>query len=207
MANFVTLSRIVLALIALGLLYIKTTNAYVAAFIITAVVIWFDGLDGYLARKFNEASRIGALLDILGDRIVECSYWVVFACLGWVWVIVPLIVIVRGFITDGIRSLAFEKGYTAFGQTTMMESKLGKFLVASNFSRGSYAVAKAFAFVLMIVAYVPNIPQGWLHYQNIVLNVALVCVWISVIFCVLRGLPVVIEGMRFFMEKPEDDNK
>ena len=162
MANFVTLSRIILALIALGLLYIKTTNAYVAAFIITAVVIWFDGLDGFLARLLKEDSRIGALLDILGDRIVECSYWVVFACLGWVWVIVPLIVIVRGFITDGIRSLAFEKGYTAFGKTTMMESPLGRFLVASNFSRGSYAVAKAFAFVLMIVAYVPDIPQGWL---------------------------------------------
>ena len=88
-----------------------------------------------------------------------------------------------------------------------MESKLGRFLVASNYSRGSYAVAKAFAFVLMIVAYIPNIPQNWLQYQNIVLKVALVCVWISVIFCVLRGLPVVIEGMRFFMEKPKDDNK
>ncbi len=202
MANFVTLSRIILALIALGLLYIQTPAAYIAAFILTAIVIWFDGLDGYLARKLNEASRIGALLDILGDRIVECSYWVVFACLGWISVIVPLVVIVRGFITDGIRSLAFEKGYTAFGNTTMMESKLGKFIVASNFSRGSYAVAKAFAFVLMIVAYVPN---NVIPYQNVILNIALVCVWISVIFCVLRGLPVVTEGMRFFLEKPNDD--
>ena len=207
MANFITLSRIVLALIALGLLYLKTTNAYIAAFIITAVVIWFDGLDGFLARLLKEDSRIGALLDILGDRIVECSYWVVFACLGWVWVIVPLIVIVRGFITDGIRSLAFEKGYTAFGKTTMMESPLGRFLVASNYSRASYAVAKACAFVLMIVAYVLDIPQNLMPYQNIILKIALVCVWISVIFCVFRGLPVVIEGMRFFMEKPEDDNK
>ena len=205
MANFVTLSRIVLALIALGLLYIHTSAAYIAAFILTAVVIWFDGLDGFLARLLKEDSRIGALLDILGDRIVECSYWVVFACLGWVWVIVPLIVIVRGFITDGIRSLAFEKGYTAFGKNTMMESKLGRFLVASNFSRGSYAVAKALAFVLIIVAYVPDIPQNWLQYQNIVLKVAIVCVWISVIFCVLRGLPVVIEGMRFFLDKTEND--
>ena len=205
MANFITLSRILLALIALGLLYIKTPSAYIAAFIITAVVIWFDGLDGFLARLLKEDSRLGALLDILGDRIVECSYWVVFACLGWVWVIVPLVVIVRGFITDGIRSLAFEKGYTAFGKTTMMESKLGRFLVASNYSRGSYAVAKAFAFVLMIVAYVPNSPDNLQKYQHPVLQVALVCVWISVIFCVLRGLPVVIEGMRFFMENPKND--
>ena len=199
MANFVTLSRIILAFIALGLLYIHTTAAYITSFIITGVVIWFDGLDGFLARKLNEASKIGALLDILGDRVVECSYWIVFACLGWLPVAVPLIVLTRGFVTDGIRSLAFEKGYTAFGSTTMMESKLGKFLVASNFSRGSYAVAKAFAFVLMIIAYIPNVP----HY-NIILYTALNCVWISVVFCVLRGLPVVIEGMRFFSN---DSNK
>ena len=87
-------------------------------------------------------------------------------------VFIPLIVIARGFITDGIRSLAFERGYTAFGKTTMMESKIGKFIVASNFSRGSYAVAKAFAFVLMIIAYVPNniIPA-----QNIILIVQVMC--------------------------------
>ena len=201
MANIVTLSRIILAFIALGLLYLNSPVAYIIAFLLTGIVIWFDGLDGFLARKLNEASRIGALLDILGDRIVECTYWIVFACLGWVWVGVPLIVLTRGFITDGIRSLAFEKGYTAFGKTTMMESKLGKFIVASNFSRGSYAVAKAFAFVLMIVAYVPN---NIIPYQNIILNIALVCVWISVIFCVLRGIPVILEGIRFFKEDNND---
>ena len=203
MANFITLSRIIITFIALGLLYFNNPVAYMAAFILTAIVIWFDGLDGFIARKFNEASKIGALLDILGDRIVECSYCVVFSALGLITVFIPLIVISRGFITDGIRSLAFEKGYTAFGSTTMMESKIGKFIVASNFSRGSYAVAKAFAFVLMIVAYVPDniIPA-----QNIILKIALVCVYVSVVFCVLRGLPVVIEGMRFFLNKEENND-
>lgn len=199
MANFITLSRIILAFIALGLLYINNQTAYIAAFILTGIVIWFDGLDGYIARKFNEASKIGALLDILGDRIVECSYWIIFATLGWIPAFIPLIVLSRGFITDGIRSLAFEKGYTAFGNSTMMESKLGKFIVASNFSRGSYAVAKAFAFVLLIVAYTPNdIISG----QKIILNIALACTYISVAFCIIRGLPVIIEGARFF--KKED---
>lgn len=197
MANLVTLLRVIFTFIALGLLYWKSVPTYIAAFILTGIVIWFDGLDGYLARKLNESSRFGALFDILGDRIVENSYWIVFACLGWVPVFVPLIVMTRGFITDGVRSLAFEKGYTAFGSTTMMESKIGKFIVASNFSRGTYAVAKAFAFVLMIVAFVP----AAFAYQSLIANIANVCVYISVAFCVLRGLPVVIEGTRFFIEK------
>ena len=152
MANIITISRIFIALIAVILLFFFTVKTYILAFILTAVAIWFDGLDGYVARKFNESSKFGAMLDILGDRIVENIYWIVFAVLGWVNVAFPLIVVTRGILTDGVRSLAFEKGYTAFGSTTMMKSKLGKFLVASNFSRFTYAVTKALAFGLLILS-------------------------------------------------------
>ena len=36
-----------------------------------------DGLDGYVARKFNETSKLGAVLDIMGDRIAEYSSGIV----------------------------------------------------------------------------------------------------------------------------------
>ena len=74
MANFITMSRIFLALIAIGLLFIHTTPMYITAFFLTAIAIWFDGLDGFVARLLKEDSRFGAMLDILGDRIVENVY-------------------------------------------------------------------------------------------------------------------------------------
>ncbi|MDO5438261.1 MAG: CDP-alcohol phosphatidyltransferase family protein, partial [bacterium] len=113
MANIITLSRIFLAFIAMGLLFIgsKTSPDFAhISFIITIFVMWFDGLDGYIARKFNESSKLGAVLDIMGDRIVENIYWMVFCALGWISVLVPLIVLTRGIITDSLRSLALEKG-------------------------------------------------------------------------------------------------
>ena len=95
MANIITLSRIFLAFIAMGLLFYDVKYALVSL-ILTIFVMWFDGLDGYVARKFNETSKLGAVLDIMGDRIVENLYWMSFCALGWISVLVPIIVLTRG---------------------------------------------------------------------------------------------------------------
>ena len=197
MANIITLSRIFLAMITVAFLFVNTVPVYIAAFILTVIVIWFDGLDGFVARKFNEVSRFGAMLDILGDRIVENIYWIAFCALGFIPAWIPIIVVTRGLLTDGVRSLAFEKGYTAFGEKTMMQGKIAKFIVASNTVRFSYAVCKAMAFGLLIAAKTPMEYQ----YKDIITTVAYACVYISVFLCVFRGIPVLIESKRFFKDE------
>jgi len=193
MANFISILRTILCFVVAGLIFITKANIYWIAFVLTILVVWMDGLDGYIARKFNECSKFGALLDILSDRIVENVYWITFTVLGWIPLWVPLVVMTRGITTDGMRSLALEQGFTAFGSTTMMKSPVGKFIVASNFSRFTYAVCKAVAFSLMIAAHVPTAYK----YQSVVTTIAYATVYISVFFCVVRGLPVLIESRRF----------
>ena len=146
MANFITMIRVFFSFIVVALLLCKSQACYIAAFWLTAIVIWFDGLDGYIARKFNEASKFGAMLDILCDRIVECIYWIVFAALGWISLWVPIIVVTRGLITDGLRSLAMEQGYTAFGSSTMMQTKLGKFIIITSFFQSVIIISKIIYF-------------------------------------------------------------
>lgn len=195
LANIITLSRIFFVFIVVGLLFCKECNySYQIALFLTAILMWFDGLDGFVARKFQISSRIGALLDIMGDRIVENVFWIAFCALGWINVSIPIIVLTRGIITDSLRTLAFEKGYTAFGATTMMQGKVAKFIVASNFSRFTYAVCKAVAFFFLIAG---NMPNGFIN-QELILEIGTICAIISVVFCVLRGLPVIIESKRFF---------
>ena len=198
MANFISILRTILAFVVVGLLFIKGITVYWSAFVLTIIVIWMDGLDGYIARKFNECSKFGALLDILSDRIVENVFWISFAVLGWIGLWIPLVVMTRGIITDSLRSLALEQGFTAFGSTTMMKSKIGKFIVASNFVRFTYAVCKAVTFALLIAAHVPS----EYPYKSIVNIVAYASVYISVFLCVARGIPVIIESKRFL--KPEE---
>ena len=172
--------------------------AYVLAFFLTAIAFAMDGLDGYIARKFNQSSKWGSVLDILGDRIVEVSYWIVFAVLGWINIAFPLICVARAFTTDGIRSVALSKGYTAFGETSMQSSKLGKFICASRFMRISYAVAKVAAFMLLIVVNTPGI-EIW-NGLPLLNTITMTLAWIAIIFCVVRAIPVVVESPKLFKD-------
>ncbi|MBR2386634.1 CDP-alcohol phosphatidyltransferase family protein [bacterium] len=195
LANIITLSRIFFVFIVIALLFCKDCPcSYYYALFLTAILMWFDGLDGFVARKFNISTKLGALLDIMGDRIVENVFWIAFCALGWINVSIPIIVLTRGIITDSLRTLAFEQGFTAFGSTTMMQGKIAKFIVASNFCRFTYAVCKAVAFFFLIAG---HIPTAYAH-QETLLHIGEVCAIISVAFCVLRGLPVIFESKRFF---------
>lgn len=195
MANIITLSRIFLAFIVVALLFLKSNVATLTALILTIFVMWFDGLDGYIARKFNETSKLGAVLDIMGDRIVENVFWITFCALGWLNVAIPIIVLTRGIITDSLRSLALAQGYTAFGEKTMMQGKVAKFIVASNFSRFTYALCKAVAFLFIIAGHLS------FNYDHTILVIGIICAYIAVAFCVLRGIPVIFESKRFFEVK------
>lgn len=196
MANIVSVSRIFVAYAAILCLYEKTTWAYILAFVLTAIAFAMDGLDGYIARKYNQSSEWGSVLDILGDRIVEVSYWIVFAVMGWINIIFPLICVARAFTTDGIRSVALSKGMTAFGDKTMQSTSWGKFICASRFMRISYAVAKVMAFMLLIVVNTPGM-ELW-NGTPILHMITMTLAWIAIIFCVVRAIPVVVESPKLF---------
>lgn len=201
MANLVSLLRTLLGLLVISLLFIQTQGVYILCFILTIVVIAMDALDGYLARKLNESSKMGAVIDILGDRIVEQVYWVAFLALGWLPLWVPLTVIVRGIVVDGLRAMALEQGFTAFGKASMQQTSLGRLIVSSNFSRTAYAVTKAAAFAFLVLGHTPGL-NGAVSCN--VTQIGLICTYISIAFCILRGLPVLLEGRRFLSdEKPK----
>ena len=157
MANLITLARTLLAFGVVAMLHVRRWEVYVAAAALTLLLIWMDAWDGWVARKLKESSKLGAVVDILGDRVVEMTYWIVFAAFGWVPVWVAVLVAARGIVVDGVRALALERGLTAFGATSLMKSRVGAFLVSSRSSRAAYGVGKALAFTLVILAAAP----GW----------------------------------------------
>lgn len=169
------------------------TIAYLWALILTIIAFALDGLDGFVARKFNEESKFGALLDIMGDRIVENTYWILFAVMGWINILFPLIALTRGFITDTIRSAAMEQGLTPFG---MQVNPICKFITGSRFMRISYAVAKVVAFVLLVAAKVPTCPH-----PDVIWKLGYWSAIFAIVFCVVRGIPVVVEAKYLFEKK------
>lgn len=194
MANFITIFRVFLMFIAVYLIIAlpQSVAAYVWALVLTILAFALDGVDGWVARKFHEESKLGALLDIMSDRIVENTYWILFAVQGWLSILFPLIAITRGFITDTIRSAAMEKGFTPFG---MQQNPVCKFITGSRFMRISYAVAKVVAFIVIVASKIPGLPHA-----DIVFEVGYWLAVIAIVFCVVRGLPVVIEAKAVLSE-------
>lgn len=201
-ANIVSVSRIFVAYAAIALLYEKTTWSYILAFILTIIAVSMDGLDGYLARKLNQSSEWGSVLDILGDRIVEVSYWTVFAAMGWINILFPLVCVARAFTTDGIRSVALSKGMTAFGEKSMQSTSWGKFICASRFMRISYAVAKVLAFLLLIAVNTPGM-EFWKGTPTLHI-ITMIFAWAAIIFCVVRAIPVVAESGKLFNDDKQN---
>lgn len=200
MANIISISRIFFVFIAAALLYFKNSSeAYLLAFVLTVIAFALDGLDGYVARKFHEESKLGSVLDIMGDRIAEYIYWIMLAHLGLVPVLFPIIVVTRGVVTDSLRSVAMEQGLIAFGKGSMLQDPVCQWICGAKPMKIGYAVAKAIAFALYILASVPKMPE---FTACCMIVIAAIFAEIAIILCVLRGIPVILESRRFF--KKED---
>jgi CDP-diacylglycerol--glycerol-3-phosphate 3-phosphatidyltransferase len=204
MANLITVGRICLLFVTVALIYFGNVATITLCMLLVAIVFLLDGVDGWVARRRGESSQLGAVFDIAGDRIVENVYWVVFADLELVPIWVPLLVITRGFIVDGLRSISFAEGMTAFGEHNMMRSPLTRWLTAGRFMRGLFGYAKALGFIFLtgLEAYRHHDTNGTFIgsiYSNDAFRlVGWALVWLAIALTVIRGLPVIVDAIALW---------
>ncbi len=200
MANFITLLRFPLLFLYLALLY--TNNAVLQFWCVPFIVfiILMDMFDGLIARARGEVSLLGSVLDIATDRTFEIILWVVFAHLGLIPIIIPIIVITRGTTVDAIRAVGMKDGLAAFEQ---VRHPISRFLVSSRFMRDSYGIAKGFAFAFLTLNLgLRTLGSDW---ESTVHTTALILSWLSIAFTIARGLPVLIEGYRYLKNPSQSD--
>ena len=200
MANLITLARFPLLFLYVAFLYYGgfSLRFWSALFII--VIIAMDSIDGIVARARGETSLLGSALDIATDRTLEIILWVVFAHLGLISIVVPLIVITRGTTVDAVRAVGMSNGLPPFEQ---VRSSLSRFLVASRFMRSSYGFLKGAAFTTLtldLAFRTPGAPYPAFH--PTVHAIALVLTWLAVIWCLLRGIPVLVESYTLLKNPP-----
>ena len=76
-------------------------------FIIASITDYYDGK---LARKNNEVTNFGKLVDAIADKVLVNSVLIIFACQGFISVVVPVVIIVRDIIVDAIRMICANNG-------------------------------------------------------------------------------------------------
>lgn len=125
--NYLTIARIAIVPIIVVLLLVSSNNLYTLqlwdnykvnvsictfiAAILFVLASLTDAIDGYLARKYNWISDFGKFWDPLADKILVNA---VLFCLAApqqnlvpIWI--PIIVLIRDIIIDGVRLTASTK--------------------------------------------------------------------------------------------------
>ena len=132
-ASYITLLRILLIIPIIY--FISSSKVYFALFLFILAGLT-DYLDGYLARKTGKTSSLGALLDLLADKLLVCIVliWCVFLSKE-IWLIIPTIIIIsRELIISSIRQFLVEKtGENIIKVTYVAKTKTTIQMIAISF--------------------------------------------------------------------------
>ena len=96
--NVITLARV--ALVPVLILLLKEQD-YTAALIVFVIAGLSDALDGYLAKRLNVQSRLGAVLDPAADKLLLVSTYVMLTVLGHIPFWLVLVVAFRDLLIVG----------------------------------------------------------------------------------------------------------
>ena len=115
--TIMTWARIAAIPLIVGVFYLPQSMASPAQMNLAATILFVvfaltDWLDGYLARKLNQASSFGAFLDPVADKFLVCASVLVLVHLQRADVFVGLIIIGREIAISALREWMAQIGAT-----------------------------------------------------------------------------------------------
>lgn len=129
-----------------------------------------DGIDGYIARKYNLVTNLGKLLDPLADKLLVGTVLIGLVSLGKCNAWIAVIIIAREFAVTGLREVALLEG------SVIAASKWGK--------------AKTIIQIIAItVLLLNNFPFAWLNipFDDI-------AIWLAAIITIYSGIDYFVKN-------------
>jgi CDP-diacylglycerol--glycerol-3-phosphate 3-phosphatidyltransferase len=154
--NALSLSRIFLTPILVVILLTRVDGKEIYGAAIFVIAALTDFFDGYLARRRNQVTAIGKLLDPIADKLLVSSAFIslVELKLAPAWMVV--IIVGREFAVSGIRSIAAAHGH----------------IMPANWFGKSKMVLQIMTIVALIVA--DTYKEHWLLFGRFLLWVAMI---------------------------------
>lgn len=144
--NALTLFRIFLVPFLVVVLLTKFAGREFVGLAIFLVAAITDFLDGWLARRRNQTTRLGALLDPIADKLLMSAAFISLVEMDPshvpAWMVV--IVIGREFAVSGLRSIAAQQGVTIaaspLGKGKMVSQVVAISLLILGYELGQFRV-------------------------------------------------------------------
>jgi CDP-diacylglycerol--glycerol-3-phosphate 3-phosphatidyltransferase len=194
MANLITLGRFLAAVPAGGLSLFSTAIWQLGNAPLLFLIIALDGVDGYVARKRNETSVFGSIFDIAIDEWWRMSCGSCWPIWGWV----------ADLGGDCLHYPQLNRGFDPlcghFARRDGLWESFTHSWVASWSPAGSCGILwrserrspSAWAFFLQPLPIL--FPSAWQHNSVPALWITGFLVYASVVICLLRALPVILES-------------
>jgi len=106
-ANIITITRIILVPVFIAILLTKFPNGELVAFLLFILASITDFFDGYVARRYNQVSKMGEFLDPLADKLLVSGALIALVSLGRVETWVAAIIILREILITAFRFYYF----------------------------------------------------------------------------------------------------
>ncbi len=108
--NALTLLRIFLVPVLVVLLLTRAQHGLYAGAVVFGVAVATDYLDGFLARRRNEVTRLGMLLDPIADKLLTAAAFLSLVEMGRVPAWMVMIILGRELAVTGLRNVAAGRG-------------------------------------------------------------------------------------------------
>jgi len=186
--NFLTLIRMALVPVFLVFFYLGQGGAQVYAILSFAVFIIAAGtdmLDGYIARRRNQITNFGKLMDPLADKVLTTSAFIVFVDMHIIPAWMVVVILAREFAITGLRSVAASEGV----------------VIAAGLSGKLKTIFQMVAIGLILLgSAIGNDP--FTHGIWVVVSAAgMVCLWIAVALTVYSGIEYLWNGRKLLNMK------
>ncbi len=137
--NFLSAFRIAAAFAIIPTLMFGLYWTTFVLFALGAISDWFDG---FLARKYNVCSKIGGVMDHIGDKLLVANTLIMLTIMMPVWfVVVPIIIMIaRELYVSGLRE---------FIGTQKMEMPVPKARFSMGKIKTAFQMITVAAFLLM----------------------------------------------------------
>jgi cardiolipin synthase len=167
--NILTISRIVLLPVLIGLIFLPGEAAAWAALWVYIFCAVTDFLDGWLARRYGTTSNFGTFLDPISDKILVISLLMVLAAfdrLDGLWIVPAIIIVAREFLVSGLREFLGPQNITvpvsrlAKWKTGVQMTALG-FLVIGDYGNSLFPHVLLIGQILLTAAALITLHTGW----------------------------------------------